>query len=473
MLKRTILAVALTSLLCPIVLAGSSPTPRNVILFLGDGMGISTITAARIHAGQLAGGSGEEHVLSFETFPSVALIKTFNLDRQVPDSAGTMSAIMTGNISRFGMLSVKPEVLRGDCAGALENPAPTLLEKAERHGFRTGVVTTTAITHATPGATYAHSADRGWEADASMPEAARAQGCRDIARQLLELDVGDGIEVMLGGGRNSFFPAGTPDPEYANEQGWRIDGRNLVKEWLNKDETRRYVWNRAQFSALDPKQPGAVLGLFEPSHMQYELDRRALGMQEPSLADMTAFAIRRLDNEEKGYFLMVEGGRIDHAHHGNNAARALSDTLALDSAVARALELTDPAHTLILVTADHSHTLVLNGYPPRGNPILGTMTSDMDESAPEIFHRPYTTLGYMNGPGFVTPLPDLTDVDTTDIDYRQFAGFPAPSETHGGEDVAAYARGRGAERLRGVMEQRRLHDILAAALLGEEQQAED
>jgi alkaline phosphatase len=181
---------------------------------------------------------------------------------------------------------------------------------------------------------------------------------------------------------------------------------------------------------------------------------------------MTEFAIRRLMNRERGFFLLVEGGRIDHAHHDNNAARALDETLAMDAAVSRALELTNPTDTLILVTADHSHTLTISGYPPRGNPILGTVTPKSDVHTPEVYRRPYTTLGYTNGPGYVSPLPDVGVSDTTHPDYRQFAGYPMQSETHAGQDVAAYAHGPEASRLRGVIEQRQIYDVLYVALFG-------
>jgi alkaline phosphatase len=439
--------------------------PRNVILFIGDGMGVSTVTAARIHAGQLAGGSGEEHNLSWDVFPSVALVKTYNTDLQVPDSAGTMTAMMTGQKTRAGVLSVSSAAEYGNCVSGLANPLPTLLEQAEQAGYRTGVVSTATITHATPAATYAHSAHRGWEHDAAMPPEAQAQGCRDIARQLIEFAPGDGIEVMLGGGRSHFMPAGTPDPEYPEAQGVRADGRDLVADWLAAGPARSYVWNREQFRALDPVLAGPVLGLFEPGAMQFEADRITAGEDEPSLAEMTGFAIHALQGSEKGFFLMVEGGRIDHAHHRGNAYRALTDTLALDEAVTRALTLTDPTDTLILVTADHSHTLTISGYPRRGNPILGKVVHSSGELLRDPEGRPYTTLGYMNGPGYREELPDLTDVDTTASDYLQVAGYPtSSSETHGGEDVAAFATGLGANRLGGVIEQNLIYDVLYQAL---------
>ena len=101
---------------------------KNAILFLGDGMGISTITAARIYAGQLAGQPGEEHELSFDRFENLALIKTYNTDAQVPDSAGTITAILSGEKTRIGVLGVSANVAQSDCAAALENSIPTHLK---------------------------------------------------------------------------------------------------------------------------------------------------------------------------------------------------------------------------------------------------------------------------------------------------------------------------------------------------------
>ncbi len=467
MRKHITLAILSMFLVQADLRAGETPGKRNVILFLGDGMSIATITAARIHAGQLAGGTGEEHQLSFEAFPNVALVKTYAVDRQVPDSAGTMSAIVTGQPGSFGVLNVAPGLKSGDCASALEHEVPTLLERAEQAGFQTGIVTTTSITHATPAATYAHSPKRSWENDSKLPEQARSEGCRDIARQLVEFPHGDGIEVALAGGRRELMPITEFDPEYPEQRGKRLDGRNLIKEWLAGGSQRKFVWSAEQFASLDPNEATATLGLFEPYHMMYELDRRASNANEPDIVQMTEFAIRRLNQSDKGFFLMVEGGRIDHAHHGNNAARALTEAVMLDRAVARALELTDAANTLIVVTADHSHTLTMSGYPPRGNPILGTITPEGSEFVPDMYKRPYTTLGYANGPGYKPVIPDLRDTDTTDPNYLQFAGWPMASESHNGEDVAAYANGLGAERLRGVIEQRRLYEVLSMALLGE------
>jgi len=448
----------------------AGPAPQNVILFLGDGMGVSTVTAARILAGQQTGGSGEEYVLPFETFPNVALVKTYNTDAQVPDSAGTMSAIMTGEKTRIGVFGIRASVSQNDCEGALANPLTTLLEEAEDRGLPTGVVSTARITHATPAATYAHVPNRNWEADVAMPSAAIEAGCRDIARQLVEFDHGDGIEVILGGGRAAFLPKESPDPEYPQTTGSRGDGRNLVTDWLSGAADRHYVWNRAQLNNVPTT--GQVLGLFEPSHMQYEADRNSNPEGEPSIAEMTAFAIRRLARvgakTGKGYFLMVEGGRIDHGHHEGSAYHALTDAVAMADAVRVAMDLTGDDDTLILVTADHSHTLTISGYPRRGNPILGKVESSSGDTVRDAAGLPYTTLSYANGPGYQETLPDLSAVDTEAEDYLQIATLPMGAETHGGEDVAAYARGPNSKQLKGVIEQNLIYRIMRGALFPQE-----
>jgi alkaline phosphatase len=448
--------------------ARGSSDRRNVILFLGDGMGVSTVTAARIYAGQLQGGSGEEHQLPFDRFPHVALVKTYNTDAQVSDSAGTMTAIMAGERTRIGYVNVAATVERGDCAGALAHPLPTLLQIAEDRGRASGIISTTRITHATPAATYAHVPDRDWESDAQLSPDAAAAGCRDIARQLVEFDHGDGIDIILGGGRVPFLPESARDPEYTDVAGARRDGRHLIDEWQARAAGRRYVWNADQFAALSPENDGQVLGLFEPSHMQYDADRAGDRAGEPSLAEMTRFAIGKLQRAPNGFFLMVEGGRIDHGHHGGNAYRALSDTVAMADAVAVAVALTDPRETLIVVTADHSHTLTISGYPKRGNPILGLVETPAGHLARDLEGRPYTTLGYANGPGHHPTLPDLGTVDIETIDFKQPAAIPLPSETHAGEDVAAFAHGRGAERVHGVMEQHRLFHVMYDALFADD-----
>ncbi len=466
---------------------------RNVILFLGDGMGITTVTAARILEGQQRGESGEENVLAWETFPYTAFSKTYSVDSQTPESAGTMSAIVTGAKTTSAVLSVDETVRRGDFKAALQHGLVTILERAEQHGLATGIVTTTTVTHATPGATYAHVPDRDWEDDSRLSGAAREAGFPDIARQLLEFPYGDGLEVALGGGRVSFRPTSAVDPEYPAQKGNRLDGRDLAQEWTKLRPRSAWVWNREQFEAIDPAATDHLLGLFETSYMQFETDRPRDSGGEPSLAQMTAKAIDVLARAPKGYFLMVEGGRIDHGHHAGNAFRALTETIEFSNAVRVALRKTDPKQTLIVVTADHGHVFTFGGYAKRGNPILGKVVRANDsgagpgEPARDLLGLPYTTLGYLYGPGYTgasneqgegpkhfphrptsvqPPIhgrPDLGPVDTTAPSYLQEASVPLTSETHSGEDVPVYATGPGADLFRGVREQNYLYHAMVEA----------
>lgn len=445
---------------------------KNVILFLADGMDPTTVTAARIFDGQSKGGSGEENVLSFESLPHLAMAKTYNTNAQTPDSAGTMSAIVTGVKTKIGVVSMTDAVRPGDCAGSIGSDAPTLVELAERAGLATGVISTTRLTHATPAATYAHAADRDWERDTNLSEEASAAGCRDIARQLIEFPYGDGLEVALGGGRANFLTRETPDPEYPSQTGGRADGRDLTAEWAAKSAGHVVVTDAKGFNAVGTD--ARILGLFEPSHMQYEADRAADTAGEPSLAEMTSKAIDILSRDRDGYVLVIEGGRVDHAHHGGNAARALIDTQAFADAVAVAMAKTRAADTLIVVTADHGHTLTFSGYPKRGNDILGLVEypegAFEDVEARAADGKRYTTLGYANGPGSVLVgatadgRHEPRAAEVADVSYRQQAAIPAGSETHGGQDVTIYAGGPGAYLFDGTVEQNYIFHVIDHAL---------
>ncbi len=450
--------------------AASAASAKNVILFLGDGMNLSTVTAARILEGQQRGETGEENSLSFELLPYTAFSKTYAVDTQVNDSAGTMTAIVTGVKTRMGMLSMSPLAQYGQWKTGAGNSVPTILEMAEASGKSTGVVSTTRITHATPAACYSHSVHRDWESDSNLPADAKAGGVKDIARQLIEFPIGNGLEVAMGGGRSYFLPKETADPEYANKTGNRADKQDLTAAWTQKGASWKYVWNKAQFDAVDPATTNHLLALFEPSHMQYEADRLNDAAGEPSLSEMTSKAIDILSKNSNGYFLMVEGGRIDHGHHANNAYRALTDTIEFASAVSEAMRKTNPADTMILVTADHGHMMTISGYPVRGNPILGLVRERVSSGSTSTVQvmkdangLPYTTLTYANGPGYKSPRPDLTAVNTEDPNYIQESAVPLAEDTHSGEDVPVYAGGAGAQNVRGSLEQNLLFNVMVKA----------
>ena len=468
--------------------ANTNTKARNVILFVGDGMGISTVTAAHILQAQLRGESGEENFLSFERFPATAFAKTYTVDMQTSESAGTASAMLTGVKTRGGAIAMDQVPARATCTEARGHEVPTLLQQAEASGMATGIVSTARITHATPAAAYAHVTDRDWEADARMPPQRVAEGCRDIARQLVEFDQGDGIDVVLGGGRTMFMTSAQSDPEEGFRKGLRRDGRDLVAQWQARHPDGRYVWNQTQFAAIDWAAPGPVLGLFEADHMEFEADRARDAAGEPSLAEMTRAAITALRDDDDGFFLLVEAGRIDHGHHAGNAWRALTDAIALSDAVAVATELTAEDDTLIIVTADHSHTFNITGYPARGNPIMGLARDEAGRPMLDALGLPYTTLAYANGPGYpgasaeqpegpkafphqgrgyqgvTRGRPDLSAVATDDPNYLQEAGVPGQSETHAGEDVPIYARGPGAQWIRGALEQNTIYWLMRAVL---------
>lgn len=467
---------------------------KNVILFVGDGMGVSTVTAARILEGQLKGMLGEENVLSFGEFPFAGLAKTYNVDAQTPDSAGTMTAMMTGVKTDAGVIGVAENVVRGDCTTVTGNELVTALELAEIAGKSTGIVSTARITHATPAATYAKSAERNWEDNADMSAEAIDAGCEDIASQLVNfegnlearfpgIDV-DGIDVAMGGGRRSFLPnnaeANSPDA-VSTIEGDRTDGRNLITEWTNTYTDGVYVFDQAGFDAINSETTKRVFGLFNESHMQYAADRMNDVVGEPSISEMTEKAIGVLDNNANGYFLMVESGRIDHAHHAGNAHGALADTIEFAKAVKKAVMMTNSEDTLIIVTADHGHVFTIAGYPKRGNPILGKVVGvGSDELVMAADGMPYTTLGYTNGPGFhdlgeetdsdaVYDLStnagrkDLLWVDSEAPGYHQEALVPLSSESHSGEDVGIYASGPGAALITGTNEQNIIFHVINTA----------
>ncbi len=466
---------------------------RNVILFIGDGMGISTITAARILEGQQVGEPGEENSLSFEQLPYSALSKTYSVNQQTSDSAPTMTAMVTGVKTGDAMLSVNQHAVRGDHRSSASNELTTILQLAKRAGKSVGVVTTTRITHATPAACYAHSPERDWECDAEMTAAARADGFSDIARQLIEFNENGAIDVVLGGGRLKFLPKSQRDPEYRDLHGEREDERDLIEEWQQRT-SGTFVWNKAQFEQISMALKTPLLGLFEPSHMKYEYDRPRDAGGEPSLTEMALKAVEILGQNTNGYFLMIEGGRIDHGHHEGNAFRALTETIELSRTVDAVKKRVGLDETLLIVTADHSHTLTIGGYPKRGNDILGLVESinehDSDglQRSTDLLGKHYTTLSYANGPGyvgasdqqgegaktfphkakrFVEPQrgrPSLKEVDCSHPNFMQEALSPRSMETHGGEDVAIFAGGPKAHLFGGVLEQNVIFHIMVEAM---------
>ena len=439
----------------------------NVIFFLGDGMGPTTVTASRIYK------YGEAGQLTMESLKRTARIKTYSLDGQTTDSAPSMAAYMTGVKMRNEVISMSPETVARDsanksypsgadstCPAGNGTAVTTLLELAKKAGKSVGAVTTTTVTHATPAATYAHICNRNGENAIAAQAVPGGAGYNSA--------LGTGLDVLLGGGTDHFLPTSLG--------GKRTDGRDLTAELKAQGYT--YVNSGTAFKAVDTAATTKLVGLFNKSLLNYELDRAktANAIDEPSLADMTEKAVKLLQKNGKGYFLMVEGGRIDHALHNTNAKRALEDTIAFDDAIKRALTLVDLKNTLIVVTADHDHTMTINGYSHKGNNILGKVT-DVKKTTiqkPPVLATagdslPYTALVFGNGAVRNTTRSDLTSTDTTADDYYQEVGVKlgaagAYPETHGGGDVMLFSSGAGNAGFKGTLDNTKVFGLVKSAM---------
>ena len=414
--------------------------PKNIIFFLGDGMGINTLTAARIYS------VGEEGQLTLDTLPESAFVKTFSNDAQVTDSAASMTAYMTGVKANNGVISM---------AGS--SAAVTLAELAKQRGMAAGVVTTTRVTDATPAATYAHVTKREFESDIA---AALVPGGAGYNAAL----GATGLDVVFGGGVNAFVK--------------RSDGRDLLAELRAKGY--RTPTNTAELKALDERASQPVIGLFAGSDMSFSVKRDAA--KEPSLTEMTSKAIGVLSKNPNGFFLMVEGGLIDLALHSTNAKRALQETVAFDQALKAAIahmQAIDPGlkNTLIVATADHDHTLLLNGYSKRTGATTATqpgvlgLIKQVADGKPrrDLDGAPITIIGFGTGENRVkgsrASQLALTDEIVSADDYHQEAvvRMEPGNETHGGTDVYLGAIGAGAERFHGTIDNTHVFNVIKAA----------
>lgn len=411
---------------------------KNAILFIGDGMGISTLTAARIRKGQLNGQPGEEGHLFFEGFPDNALIKTYNVNKQVPDSAGTATAYLTGTKANFETIGVGPRVTSSetDCKKIQENSVDSFLENARKEGKSIGVVTTARITHASPAASYAHAAHRNHESDVDLAEITKNAGCKDIARQLIEENPGKSFNVIFGGGKKYFVPK--------SEGGRRTDNLNLINEWVKSKNASglstsqfKFISTAKELDELNITEVQHVFGLFADDHLSHHDLRSSQTPNQPTLTQMTEAAIKILSKNPKGFALFVEAGLVDLANHANNAKNALDDTVELDRCVEKTTTMVNKNETLIIVTADHSHGLTISGYPDRGNDILG-VTGYVERST----NKSFTTLMYATGPGHQPVRLDAVKLtNLTDDNFKQHSTVDLEDSNHSGEEVGLYANG--------------------------------
>lgn len=454
-LHKTLVSTALLAALCGATQAQAADA-KNVILFIGDGMGPTVLTATRLYK------VGEEGNLEMMKLARSARIKTFSNDAQTTDSAPSMAAYTTGvkmNNEVIAMSSDTKAIAPGkdangnkgvnNCASDNGKPVPTILELAKAAGKSVGAVTTTELTHATPAATYSHICHR----DAAYAIAAQAvPGGAGFNTAL-----GNGVDVLMGGGANHWTPYNS-----TSNKGGRADGRDLTAELTAQGY--RYVTTRSDLAKVES---GKLIGLFSAkSHLDYELDRIAKGAAntQPSLSEMTAKAIDLLSQNSQGYFLMVEGGRIDHALHGTNAKRSLTDAVALDEAVKTALGKVDLKDTLIVVTADHDHTMTINGYSAKGNKVLDLVKNGDGSTQNDVDGKPFTTLVFGNGPNRPDVRPTLTSDQVMADDYLQETGVKLGSETHGGGDVMLFADGAGSSRFKGTLDNTKVFGKLKEAL---------
>lgn len=211
---------------------------KNVIFFLGDGMSMATITAARIYSAQKLKESGEENFLSFEAFPHIGLSKPWCVDKQTGDSACTATAYLTGVKGNYATVGVNAKVSLNDCESMLDerNHADSIIRWAQDAGKSTGVVTTTRITHASPAGSYSHIANRDWECDADIKKFPEAKKCigHDIATQLIRNNPGKELNVIYGGGRKKFISSNIVD-----EKGKK--NFNIIKTVINF-KIQRHAW---------------------------------------------------------------------------------------------------------------------------------------------------------------------------------------------------------------------------------------
>uniref|UniRef100_A0A336LPP2 alkaline phosphatase n=1 Tax=Culicoides sonorensis TaxID=179676 RepID=A0A336LPP2_CULSO len=421
------------------------PKAKNVIFFIGDGMGLNTLTAARILKGQRNQQSGEYEKLIWDEFPSLAHVKTFTSNTMIGESAACATAMFTGVKTNSEVIGFDARTKFNNCSSHKQSSKlMTLFDWAQEAGLKTGFVTTTRVSHATPAALYAHVSNRYWEDDSKVPVQYRKH-CKDITRQLVEGTPGRNINVIMGGGRRSWLPL--MPPEYGTKEnqtnpkkgGRRLDARNLVYDWLKDKQHKglkaKYVTNRSEMFGIG-NEVDYLLGLFSYTHLAFHADRsRDMETREqPSLLEMTRAALKVLNYNSTGFVLVVESGRIDHAHHHNNAYRALDETLALEETVRDVIDsnLIDLRETLIIVTADHAEGMLYSGYnTPIGSNILG-----VDPSKSDADGQYYPLLTYAAGTGNYAYERNKHPKDTI-----QPSTIPKSWGNHGGEDVPLFAAG--------------------------------
>lgn len=313
--------------------SSSAARVKNVIVLIGDGMGNQQRRIAAIVEGK----GDPAHRLVMESLSTSGVAFNHSLDALVTDSAAAGTALATGHKTKNGMVSMAPDGKK----------LKTILELCKEMGKSTGLITTVTIAHATPACYGSHVRKR------KMYD--------EIALQYFEQK----IDVLMGGGMNDFLPApGSIPPgqkldmdaltratyDITSWRGKRKDGKNLIYKFQKAGYY--FVRDPERLMKVDPERTSKLLGLFSKGAMSYEVDRDP--RREPSIAQMTEVALRVLSENPEGFFLMVEGGKIDWACHGNDVAAAVYDTIAFDKAVKVAVDYAEKnPSTLVIVVNDH------------------------------------------------------------------------------------------------------------------------
>ena len=411
--------------------------PRNVILMIADGGGPASFTMARDYLRDRHGPTA----LALDSI-LVGSVHTYSTDSRVTDSAAGATAFSTGVKSYNGAIAVNPD----------KQPLATLLEAAEERGMATGLIATSRVTHATPASFAAHVPDR-WQEN-------------EIASQMMQQNV----DLIFGGGRRHFLPG--------SQKGQREDERNLLEE--AREDGYQVVTTRG---ALNRSLQLPVLGLFSMSHMDYEIDRDP--SEEPSLEAMTRRGIKLLKERPEGFFLMIEGSRIDHAGHGNDPAAMLHDALAYNRAAAAVLQYArQNEHTLVLSVSDHETGGLSLGRNLDGSgvyawhpDVLGRVRSSLPVMVNEVMEEGASPAAVLQKYAGIDTLSNaeralleksrakgqslkfaLSDV----ISQRALLGWT--TKGHTGVDVNLYAYGPGSARFRGHHDNTYLGQVLADLL---------
>jgi|GEM_PF-1274567 len=298
----------------------------NIIFIVPDGFSPGSWSAVRYAS------VGPQGRTNLDNMPHNAYYSAYAADSWINDSAGGITAMMTGHKTERGVLNQDTSAVHKKSHGLnLE----TSMEYAAQMGYATGIVTNTEVYEATPAGTYAHHHNR--------------KDFTSVAAQLV--DGSFTPDLIFGGGREYMRNTNYTDPE-EDAKGKREDGRDLVDELALKGY--KYIESKNAFDDWNPRQKQKILGLFAYEDMKYEYERSGDKLGEPGLWEMTGKALQYLHNTGKNFFLLVEAGKIDFAGHANEKIPLITEGLAFDKTVGLAQKYAaEHPNTLLIIAADH------------------------------------------------------------------------------------------------------------------------